>query len=133
MAAVPTSRVGVAGAGLAALVVIVGVTTAIVFSRANIAAGFGDEVRAFMTTPFFSMTCFLILVAAAIAYRGRPQTHKRLMLLATINLLDAPIVGRHAESRPQRKAHEIKPAGLMRRAAFAAGFEIHQAAPHAPQ
>ena len=83
--------VGWTGAGLAALVVIVGVTTAIVFGRGNIEAGFGDEVRAFMTTPTFSMTCFLILVAAAIAYRARPQTHKRLMLLATINLLDAPI------------------------------------------
>jgi hypothetical protein len=83
--------VGWVGAGLAALVVIVGVTTAIVFGRGNIAAGFGDEVRAFLTTPFFSMTCFVVLVAAAIVYRTRPQTHKRLMLLATINLLDAPI------------------------------------------
>jgi hypothetical protein len=83
--------VGWVGAGLAALVVIVGVTTAIVFGRGNIEAGLGDEVRAFMTTPFFSMTCFLILVAAAIVYRARPQTHKRLTLLATINLLDAPI------------------------------------------
>lgn len=83
--------VGWVGAGLAALVVIVGVTTAIVFGRGTIEAGFGDEVRAFLTTPFFSMTCFVILVAAAIVSRTRPQTHKRLMLLATINLLDAPI------------------------------------------
>ena len=83
--------VGAVGAGLAALVVIVGVATAIVFGRANIEVGLGDEVRAFMTTPIFSMTCFLLLVAAAIVNRGRPQTHKRLMLLATINLLDAPI------------------------------------------
>lgn len=83
--------VGWGGAGLAALVMIVGVTTAILFGRANIEAGRGDEVRAFMTTPILSMTCFLILVAAAIVYRTRPQTHKRLMLLATINLLDAPI------------------------------------------
>ncbi len=83
--------IGWAGAGMAALVVIVGVTTAIVFGRGNIDAGFGDEVRAFMTTPFFSMTAFAILVTAAILYRARPQTHKRLMLLATINLLDAPI------------------------------------------
>ena len=37
------------------------------------------------------MTVFLALVAAAVALRSRPQTHKRLMLLATINLLDAPI------------------------------------------
>jgi hypothetical protein len=83
--------VGWAGAGLAALVVIVGITAAILSGRHNIEAGFGDEARAFMTTPFFSMAVFLGLVAAAIGYRARPQTHKRLMLLATINLLDAPI------------------------------------------
>ena len=76
---------------MAALVVIVGVTTAIISGRANIAAGFGDEARAFTTTPFFSMAVFLTLVVAAIVNRARPQTHKRLMLLATINLLDAPI------------------------------------------
>jgi hypothetical protein len=46
---------------------------------------------AFTTTPFFSMAVFLTLVVAAIVRRVRPQTHKRLMLLATINLLDAPI------------------------------------------
>jgi hypothetical protein len=83
--------VGWAGAGLAALVVIVGITAAILSGRQNIAAGFGDPARAFMTTPFFSMAVFLVLVAAAVVYRSRPQTHKRLMLLATINLLDAPI------------------------------------------
>jgi hypothetical protein len=83
--------VGWAGAGMAALVVTVGVTTAIISGRTNIAAGFGDEARAFTTTPFFSMAVFLILVVAAIVNRARPQTHKRLMLLATINLLDAPI------------------------------------------
>ena len=76
---------------MAALVVTVGVTTAIISGRTNIAAGFGDEARAFTTTPFFSMAVFLILVVAAIVNRARPQTHKRLMLLATINLLDAPI------------------------------------------
>ena len=31
------------------------------------------------------------LVAAAIVCRRRPQAHKRLMLLATISILDAPI------------------------------------------
>jgi hypothetical protein len=83
--------IGWAGAALAALVVIVGITTAIVSGRGNIEAGFGDEARAFMTTPFFSMMVFVALVATAIVYRMHPQTHKRLMLLATINLLDAPI------------------------------------------
>jgi hypothetical protein len=79
------------GAGLAALVVAVGVTAAILSGRQNIEAGFDDSAREFLTVPLFSMAVFLVLVAAAVALRARPQTHKRLMLLATINLLDAPI------------------------------------------
>jgi hypothetical protein len=89
---VPLHRsVGWVGAGLAALVTAVGVTAAIVTGRQNIEAGFGDQARVFLTVPLFSMTVFVALVAAAVAFRSRPQTHKRLMLLATINLLDAPI------------------------------------------
>jgi hypothetical protein len=83
--------VGWVGAGLAALVAAVGVTAAIVTGRQNIEAGFGDEARVFLTVPLFSMAVFVALVAAAVVFRSRPQTHKRLMLLATINLLDAPI------------------------------------------
>jgi hypothetical protein len=74
--------VGWAGAGLAALVVAVGGTAAILSGRQNIAAGFDDSAREFLTVPLFSMTVFLPLVAAAVALRARPQTHKRLMLLA---------------------------------------------------
>ncbi len=83
--------VGWVGAGLAALVAAVGVTAAILSGRQNIEAGFDDPARVFLTVPLFSMTVFVALVAAAVAVRARPQTHKRLMLLATINLLDAPI------------------------------------------
>jgi hypothetical protein len=37
------------------------------------------------------MITFLILTAAAVYYRRRPEAHKRLMLLATINIVDAAI------------------------------------------
>ncbi len=44
------------------------------------------------------MAVFAFLVAAALALRNRPETHKRLMVLATVSLLDAatarwPIAG----------------------------------------
>jgi hypothetical protein len=84
-------RLGWMGAVLGALVVVAGTTAAVLSGRSNIEAGFDDSARTFLAVPLFSMAVFLTLVSAAIVFRGRPQAHKRLMLLATINLLDAPI------------------------------------------
>jgi uncharacterized membrane protein YoaK (UPF0700 family) len=70
--------------------VAIGVTTAIVSGRRDVAAG-SEEALSFLTTPFADMLVFLALVAAAIAYRRRAETHKRLMLLATISILDAAV------------------------------------------
>ena len=41
--------------------------------------------------PLFDMVIFGTLAATALWLRRRPETHKRLMLLATISLLAAPI------------------------------------------
>jgi hypothetical protein len=59
--------------------------------RREFAAGHEEAAAAFLLTPLSSMLVFATLVGAAIAWRRRPETHKRLMLLATINLLDAAI------------------------------------------
>jgi hypothetical protein len=83
-------RLGFAGAALAGLMVVIGLTTAIVSGRRDLAAG-SDEALSFLTTPFTDMLVFLVLVAAAIRYRRRAETHKRLMLLATISILDAAV------------------------------------------
>jgi hypothetical protein len=83
-------RLGLAGAALAGLMVVIGLTTAIVSGRRDVAAG-SAEALSFLTTPFADMLVFLVLVAAAIKYRRRAETHKRLMLLATISLLDAAV------------------------------------------
>jgi hypothetical protein len=82
---------GGAGAVLAALVVVAGTFAGIVTARREAANGLEDAARAFLTIPLFSMTVFAGLVFAGIASRSRPQTHKRLMLLATISILDAPL------------------------------------------
>jgi hypothetical protein len=82
-------QLGVVGAALAAVMVVVALIAAIVSGRRNVAAGFETEALAFLTTPLSSMAVFLTLVTAALYYRRRPETHKRLMLLATICIIDA--------------------------------------------
>ena len=80
--------VGVGGAGLAATLFTVGLTTAIAATRRNFAAGDASALS-FLAIPVGDMIVFLALVGAALYYRRKTETHKRLMLLATISILDA--------------------------------------------
>jgi hypothetical protein len=84
-------RLGWVGAGLAVSMVGVAWTAAVLSGRRDVAAGLEDEARAFLTTPLLSMVVFATLVGAAVFFRGRPDTHKRLMLLATLSILDAAV------------------------------------------
>jgi hypothetical protein len=84
-------RVGWAGAALAAIMVAVGSTAGIWSMQREVANGNADAAMTFLTTPFSAMLVFAVLVAAAVAWRRHPDTHKRLMLLATISLLDAAV------------------------------------------
>jgi hypothetical protein len=86
-------RLGWAGAALAVGLVVAGMAAAIAQGRRDIAAGYEQMELAFFATPVLALTVFATLVAAAVACRTRPQTHKRLMLLATISILD-PAIGR---------------------------------------
>ena len=81
-------RLGIAGVGLAFLVVAVGFFTAITAAK-NGAASFPPTIPrlAFLAVPLFDLLMMVVLVGAAIYYRQRPANHKRLMLLALINLL----------------------------------------------
>ena len=84
-------RLGVAGAVLAALMIIIGTVTAIV--RAKIVEtppGFASPL-VFLTIPLGDMLIFGIIVGAAFYFRRQPDVHKRLMLLATIALLPAAV------------------------------------------
>ena len=83
-------KLGVVGAVLAAILVILGVATTIGSIRANHTPP-GIDPRSFLALPFFDMLTFAILVGVGITFRKRPETHKRLMLLATIAMLDAAI------------------------------------------
>ncbi len=82
-------RLGVLGAGLAALVVGVGTVTAI----AGAARGStpGPPPLQFLVVPLADILVFAILVGTALYYRRRLDIHKRLMLLAAVNLLTPAI------------------------------------------
>lgn len=81
-------RVGTAGVILAAAMVVMGTSLAIIAAREGHAPP-GIDPRTFMVVPLFDMVIFAALVGSAVYLRRRPQAHKRLMLLATINLLGA--------------------------------------------
>ena len=80
---------GVAGAVLAALVFVVGVAVSVETLRRN--GGPPGDPRKFFAIPIGDIIVFGVLVTAAVVQRRQPETHKRLMLLATISLLTAAI------------------------------------------
>jgi hypothetical protein len=84
-------RLGVAGAVLAALVLIMGTTTAIIRAKQGAVPLPGVPPLVFLAVPFFDMVVFAILVGTGLYYRRRLEAHKRLMTLCTISLMSAPI------------------------------------------
>ena len=85
-------RLGVLGAILAVLIVVVGVLTGI--AGAARGASPGPPPLRFLVIPLGDMLVFAILVGTALYFRrGRLDIHKRLMLLAAVNLL-APAIAR---------------------------------------
>src|SRR6478736_3482120 len=84
-------KLGWTGACLAALMVVVALNAAVHGAHRDIAAGYEIESLRFFTTPVLAMAMFASLVALGVLARARPETHKRLMLLGTISLLDAAV------------------------------------------
>jgi hypothetical protein len=85
-------RFGVFGACLAAAMVVMGIVCALVAARR--ATGFTDipvPPLIFLSVPLFDMPTFGALVALAIVNRSNPQTHKRLMLMASVALVTAAV------------------------------------------
>ena len=84
-------RLGVLGAVLAALVVVVGVLTALYAAARGDTPG--PPALQFLVVPLGDMLVFGVLIGAALYYRRRLDVHKRLMLLAAVNML-APAIAR---------------------------------------
>jgi hypothetical protein len=83
-------KLGVAGAVLAAAMVVAGTSIAIA-TAARGSAPPGMDPKAFLIIPLFDMILFSIFVIAALAKRRDKETHKRLMLLAYISILVAAV------------------------------------------
>jgi FtsH-binding integral membrane protein len=81
---------GLAGAFLAAVVFILGVAVSVETLRRNGGPPGGDP-RKFLAIPLGDIIVFGVLVGAAVLQRQDSDTHKRLMLLATISLLTAAV------------------------------------------
>jgi|MudIll2142460700_1097286.scaffolds.fasta_scaffold45737_2 hypothetical protein len=79
-------RLGLAGAAVAALMVGVGTLTALHGVVRGVSPG-GLDPRRFLAVPLFAVVVFAILVGAGIRARRDPQSHKRLLTLATVALL----------------------------------------------
>jgi hypothetical protein len=80
-------RLGMAGAVLAVLVLVVGYLTAIEAARRGDPRPDGVPPLAFLAVPLGTLVAFAALAGLGLAFRSRPETHKRLMLLATIAML----------------------------------------------
>jgi FtsH-binding integral membrane protein len=81
---------GLAGAVLAAVLFVVGVMVSVETLRRGGGAMFAPPSE-FFAIPLGDMIVFGTLAAAAVTFRHDPDTHKRLMLLATISILTAAI------------------------------------------
>ena len=86
-------KLGIAGAVLAAVAFIVGVAVSVETLRRRGGPPGGDlnEEIKFFAIPLGDIIVFGALVSAAVVQRRRSETHKRLMLLATISLLTAAV------------------------------------------
>ncbi len=86
-------RAGIAGAALAALMVVLGATVQILQAHRDVAAGFKPldvvEENSVLISALIMMVIYASLIGAAVRLRSRPEFHKRLILLATLILLGA--------------------------------------------
>lgn len=83
--------IGWFGAGLAAVMVPLGITTAIIMTRFDAIQLHQTGIDSFLSIPFCDMIVFGVCIALAIYWRTKPESHRRLIFIATCMLMDAPL------------------------------------------
>ena len=83
--------IGWFGAGLATVMVPLGVATAIIMARFDTVRLHQKGADAFLSIPFYDMIAFGVLIGLAIYWRTKPELHRRLVFIATCGLMDAPV------------------------------------------
>ena len=79
------------GAGLAAVMVVLGLAIAVVMTRFDTAVLHQKGVEAFLSIPILDMAGFGTCIALAIYWRKKPEYHRRLVFIASCQLMDAAI------------------------------------------
>jgi hypothetical protein len=79
------------GAGLAAVMVVLGFTIAVIMTRFDTVVLHQKGVEAFLSVPFSDMIIFGSCMAMAIYWRKKPEYHRRLVFIASCQLMDAAI------------------------------------------
>jgi hypothetical protein len=82
---------GVIGVSLATAMTIFGFLVSVNMMKRSAALGLADDGIAFSIVPLSGILFFAVVFVLAIATNRKPETHKRLMLLAGISLLDAAV------------------------------------------
>jgi len=77
------------GAGLAAVMVALGFTIAIIMARFDTVVLHMSDADAFLSIPFADMIVFGPCIALAIYWRKKPEYHRRLIFIASCHLMDA--------------------------------------------
>jgi hypothetical protein len=78
------------GAGLATVMVLLGVTITVVMTRFDTGV-LHQNVASFISIPLEDMIVFGTCIALAISWRKKPEYHRRLVFIATCVLMDAAI------------------------------------------
>jgi hypothetical protein len=84
-------RLGIAGACLAVLVIVLGSAVAVTRVGDGTLLDHGAPPLVFMAVPLLGMVVFGALIGVALLLRGDAAAHKRLMLLATVELATAGV------------------------------------------
>ena len=79
------------GAGLATVMVVLGFTISVIMARFDSRVLHQKDVDAFLSIPFCDMILFGTCVGLAIYWRKKPEYHRRLLFIATCQLMDAAI------------------------------------------
>ncbi len=83
--------IGMIGVSLATAMTMLGFLATVSAMKRAAALGLTDAGIAFAIVPLSGIVFFAVILTLAIANTRRPETHKRLMLLAAISILDAAV------------------------------------------
>jgi len=79
------------GAGLAAVMIVLGFIIAVVMARFDTIVLHQQGADAFLSVPFADMIMFGSCIGLAIYWRKKPEYHRRLVFIATCQLMDAAL------------------------------------------